>query len=127
MGGVAFSSGVGAVRRLRRSALVGAVLAGAMLAVPELAAATVFNVTGTSDGTGACSGSSCPSLRAAVLASNNTGGPNTINVPAGHYTLTLTPTGSDDATTGDLNIFTDVTIKGAGPATTTITGKNDRL
>ena len=106
MGGVAFGSGAGAARRLRRSALVGAVVGAATLSVPALAAATVFNVTGTSDSTAACSGSSCPSLRAAVIASNNSAGPNTINVPAGSYTLTLTPTGSDTATSGDLNIQT---------------------
>src|SRR5438105_14999311 len=111
MGGVAFSSGPGAVRRLRRSALVGAVLAGAMLAAPELQAATVLNVTGTSDGTGACSGSSCPSKRAGALATNNTGGRNTNSVPAAHYTLTLTPTEFEHATRRDRNGLSDVQIK----------------
>src|SRR5205823_782599 len=53
---------------------------------------------------------------------NSAGGTNTINVPAGKYSLTLTPSGPDDGTTGDLHITADVTIAGAGAGATTISG-----
>ncbi len=89
--------------------------------------AAVFNVTGTADGTGPCSASSCPTLRSAVLKSNEEGGSNTINVPAGTYTLTLTPSGPDDGMTGDLHIEANVTIAGAGSGLTTIHGDEDRI
>jgi hypothetical protein len=96
------------------------------------ATAAVFDVTGTADGTGSCTGSgpsSCPSLRSAIIASNSAGGSNTINVPAGTYTLSIGPTPPDNATTGDLNISADVTISGAGSGTagTTIVGNGDRI
>lgn len=99
------------------------------LMAPAVAGAAAFNVTGTADGTGACAASNCPSLRSAVLASNAAGGTNTINVPAGNYTLTITPSGADDGTTGDLHITADVTITGAGAGAggTTITGDGDRI
>jgi hypothetical protein len=112
-----------------------AVLAGAAcvgLGAAVLAGAAdgaVFNVTGQNDGVGPCAGSSCPTLRSAILASNATAGPNTIDVPAGEYTLTLTPSGPDDGMTGDLHITTNVTITGAGPGSggTTIVGTGDRI
>jgi hypothetical protein len=75
-------------------AVAGALLA---LAVAQAAAASAatFNVNTTSDvisstfpGTTCATGGSC-SLREAVIESNHTAGPNTINVPAGTYTLTL--------------------------------------
>jgi len=103
------------------------VLVLAALLTPGVAGAAVFNVIGTSDGTGACVGSSCTTLRSAVLASNNAGGPNTINVPAGTYKLTLTPSGADDGMTGDLHITASVTIAGAGSGSTTIVGDGDRV
>ena len=95
----------------RRSGLAVGLAAALALALPALAGAATFTVTGTGDGTGACAGSSCPTLRSAVLASNAAAGPNTITVPAGNYTLTLTPTGADNGMTGDLHITTDVTIQ----------------
>jgi len=121
------------VQRSRRSAralwVALLTVAGLVLAPGWLGAAdaAVFNVTGTADGTSPCSGSSCPTLRSAVLKSNEEGGSNTINVPAGTYTLTLTPSGPDDATTGDLNIEANVTIAGAGAGLTTIHGDEDRI
>lgn len=121
------------MQRTRRSAralwvalltVAGLALAPGWLGVAD---AAVFNVTGTADGTGPCSGSSCPTLRSAVLKSNEEGGSNTINVPAGTYTLTLTPSGPDDGRTGDLHIEANVTIAGAGAGLTTIHGDEDRL
>jgi uncharacterized repeat protein (TIGR01451 family) len=124
--------GVG-VERSRRSAralwvallsVAGLALAPGSLGVAD---AAVFNVTGTADGTGPCSGSSCPTLRSAVLKSNVEGGSNTINVPAGTYTLTQTPSGPDNGMTGDLHIEANVTIAGAGSGLTTIHGDEDRI
>ena len=100
-----------------------------MLLWPALAGAATFYVTGTGDSTASCSAFQCPSLRSAVLASNTAGGTNTISVPAGNYTLTITPTGPDDGTTGDLHITANVTIVGAGAGAggTTIIGDGDRI
>jgi hypothetical protein len=113
-------------------AVLGLLLTIAMLLGPgwvASAGAVVFMVSGTGDNTTACSGSTCPSLRSAVLASNAAGGTNTINVPAGQYTLTRTPTGSDDGRTGDLHITANVTIAGAGAKAggTTLIGDGDRI
>ena len=62
------------------------------------------------------------SLREAVRAVNNDpGGPHTISIPAGTYTLTIA--GADDtAVAGDLDLRKAVTITGAGSASTIIRG-----
>jgi hypothetical protein len=117
---------------MRRPALTCALIVIAVLVVPggvAAASAAVFSVTGASDGLGACTGSSCPTLRSAVLAANAAGGTNTINVPAGSYKLTRTPSGPDDGTTGDLHITANVTIAGAGAGAggTTLIGDGDRV
>ncbi len=90
--------------------------------------ATVFNVTKQTDGGGACLVGNC-SLRAAVLASNGAPGTNTINVPPGDYTLTVTGASEDAAATGDLDVLHgDVTIVGTGgAAATAIHGSGDRI
>src|SRR2546421_11648305 len=100
-----------------------------MLAASGVASAASFHVTGTGDSVAPCSGTSCPSLRSAVLASNAAGGTNSITVPAGQYTLTRTPTGPDDGHTGDLHITANVSLlgAGAGPAGTRLVGDGDRL
>jgi hypothetical protein len=119
--------------RISRQSVVGGLLvAAAMLIVPDWVAnarAVVFTVSGTGDNTTACTGGACPTLRSAVLASNAAGGTNTINVPAGQFTLTRTPSGPDDGTTGDLHITANVTIAGVGarPGGTTIVGDGDRI
>jgi len=68
------------------------------------------------DGAGNCT------LRAAIQEANNCPGPDTINLLAKTYTLTITGTGEDAAVTGDLDITDDLTITGAGAATTIIDG-----
>src|SRR5205085_9192844 len=47
-------------------------------------------------------------------------GTDTINVPAGTYTLTIAGTGEDSNATGDLEINSDMTINGAGAGSTII-------
>jgi CSLREA domain-containing protein len=96
-------------------------------AVP--AGAATFTVNTTADavdatpGDGACAsaGGSC-SLRAAVMEANTLPGPDTIVLPAGRYTLTLAGAGEDAAATGDLDVLSDITILGAGAASTIIDG-----
>lgn len=71
------------------------------------------------------------SLREAVIAANTDtavdacpagNGADTIIVPAGIYTLTLTGADENDAQTGDLDITSPVSINGAGAANTFIDG-----
>src|SRR5438445_11883528 len=59
-------------------------------------------------------------LRAAVQQANALAGADTIMLPAGTYTLTISGLCEDGAATGDLDITDDLTITGAGAATTII-------
>ena len=91
--------------------------------------AATFTVNATADavdaapGDGACASAegSC-SLRAAVMEANALAGPDTIRLPAGRYVLTLAGADENAAARGDLDVFSDVTIIGAGAATTIIDG-----
>jgi hypothetical protein len=77
---------------------------------PAAASAATFNVTTDSDSSaGTCLPVSC-TLRQAVAAVNGGAGGDTINVPAGLYTLVF----------GELQLQKNVTIGGAGPAATVI-------
>jgi VCBS repeat-containing protein/predicted outer membrane repeat protein len=97
----------------------------------------VYQVTGTADGLGAITPSSRPgvdfdatTLRAAVIAANNSVGiADTIQLPAGTYTLTVAGAEENAARTGDLDIGDNLNIVGAGAATTTINASslNDRV
>jgi uncharacterized repeat protein (TIGR01451 family) len=62
------------------------------------------------------------SLRSAIQTANAIPGADTINVPAGTYTLTIAGTGEDAAATGDLDITDNLTITGAGADSTIIDG-----
>ena len=76
-----------------------------------------YTICRTSPGNSTCT------LRAALMNANRfAGGGATIIIPDGPHTLGLTPLGSDDDATGDLNITQTVTIAGAGAATTIIDG-----
>ena len=94
------------------------------------AAATTFTVTSTADasdstpGDGSCASASdgC-TLRAAVQEANALAGADTIDVPAGTYTLALAGTGEDAAATGDLDVTQDLTVTGASARTVTVTAK----
>jgi uncharacterized repeat protein (TIGR01451 family)/CSLREA domain-containing protein len=101
-------------------------LLAAALASP--AWATTFVVNTTSDtvdanlGNGICAdaGGDC-SLRAAIMeAGYFAGGPHTVSIPAGTYTLSIAGRGEDSAATGDLDIFANMTITGAGADQTII-------
>jgi len=95
--------------------------------VPVAHAATI-NVNTTDDelnNDGDCS------LREAIRAANTDAavdacpagcGADTINLPAGTYNLTIAGAGEDAALTGDLDITQNLTINGAGAATTVIDG-----
>ena len=86
---------------------------------------TVTKVGDTNDGT--CDVSDC-SLREAITAANAAGGHQSIDLPAGTYTLTRTGSGEDGNVWGDLDITDDVTINGAGAETTIIDGNGtDRV
>ncbi|MEN0013037.1 MAG: choice-of-anchor Q domain-containing protein, partial [Solirubrobacteraceae bacterium] len=85
------------------------------LAVPAHAA--TFAVTRTADDL------SAGSLRWAVAQANGAAGADTITVPAGTFTRTLaqsTNAAVPDVESGDLNVTGDVTIQGAGAASTII-------
>ena len=100
---------------LRSRATVAAVVGTMLVAVSGagLALGATADVTTTTDG-------GAGSLRQAIIDANANPGPDTINLPAGTYTLSIAGTGEDAAATGDLDITDDLTISGAGAATTII-------
>ena len=74
----------------------------------------VFSVTKTADRNDGTCNADC-SLREAISAANAALGANTINVPAGTYTLTITNGGGvneDGNATGDLDINNNMTLVG---------------
>src|SRR6266850_5400046 len=129
-----------------RSTVLGGLLItaimGLIMATPSTASAATFTVNSTVDsvdalpGDGICADSllRC-TLRAAIMEANASVGPNTINVPAGTYTLTIGPFDDDfnllgaQQASGDLDILNNnLTIVGAGSAMTIIDGNGiDRV
>jgi len=120
-------------------AAVIAILALAALAGPAWAETFTVNSTDDAvdvnpgDGTCATADDDC-TLRAAVMETNALVGPDTITVPGGTYTLTITGDESDifggNDSIGDLDIFEDLTINGAGARSMTVRGGgefNDRI
>jgi CSLREA domain-containing protein len=103
------------------------VLSLALLLVSFPAAAAIFDVDSTADavdatpGNGVCAtaGNVC-TLRAAIQEANALAGDDTINVPAGTYTLTIPGMAEYFSATGDLNIRSNMTIDGAGMGVTII-------
>ncbi|HUF52437.1 MAG TPA: choice-of-anchor Q domain-containing protein [Dehalococcoidia bacterium] len=92
--------------------------------------ATTTDAYDAAPGNGLCQGVlgfPC-SLRAAIQEANALAGPDVITLPAGTYNLTRSGAGEDSASTGDLDITSDLTINGAGAATTIIdAGDLDRV
>jgi CSLREA domain-containing protein len=96
-------------------------LLAALVAAPTPRAyAATLSVTKTADTNDGLCNSDC-SLREAINTANANPGADTILLPAGSYTLTIPP-GANDDNSGDLDIREQVTITGAGAATTTIVG-----
>ncbi len=62
------------------------------------------------------------SLREAVIAANVAPDPDTIQLAAGTYTLTIEGDTEDASEFGDLDVLNDLTIAGAGPEATIIDG-----
>lgn len=93
-------------------------------------AAWTINVNVTEDANdGVCSVNHC-TLREAIIVANTTAGDDTIVVPPGTYTLTITGTHENAAATGDLDVIDAATlsIHGSGPASTIIDGNDiDRV
>ncbi|MGI8854588.1 MAG: hypothetical protein ACR2JW_02455, partial [Thermomicrobiales bacterium] len=84
-----------------------------MLSVTEVRAATVTATNFTDRANGACAttGAGDCTLREAVIYSN-THAATMIALMAGVYALTIAPVGTDDATSGDLNLVANVAISG---------------
>jgi uncharacterized repeat protein (TIGR01451 family)/CSLREA domain-containing protein len=88
-----------------------------------------FTVNSTLDavdavpGDGACADAAgnC-TLRAAIQEANALSGADTVTLPAGVFQLTLSGAGEEATATGDLDITDNLSISGAGAATTTIDG-----
>lgn len=121
-----------------RRFVLAAGLAVVVLLVGSVAAqAATFTVNTTADNAPtALLGAECAGaptdcgLRQAIDKANKTAGDDTVSVPAGHYTLTITGTGEDADQTGDLDITGSIgevtsgalTLTGAGARSTTIDG-----
>ena len=103
--------------------LVVALAVAGLVLTARLAHAATFEVDRSDDPdpvtTDACSEDAADcSLRGAIVAANAAAGADAITVPAGTYTLTRAGAGEDAASTGDLDITSQVTITGAGARTT---------
>ncbi len=81
-----------------------------LLVAPSTAAAETFNVIATADVVEPCTGTVCPSIRAALAAAKDSAGADTIAVPGGDYPLSE----------GVLAVDSPVTVRGAGARLTTI-------
>lgn len=116
------------MKKLKISGHLGSLLAAIavlfILAFPASAAVFVVNSildandatpgdTICADGTGACT------LRAAITEANALAGADTITLPAGTYTI-VTAASENTNATGDLDLNTEITINGAGSATTIV-------
>lgn len=106
-----------------------------VLVFSSSALAATFTVNSTTDavdvnpGNGVCAsaGGFC-TLRAAIMETNALAGMDTIILPAGTYIFNIAGSDEDAGATGDLDITQDLTIDGAGSATTIIDGNNlDRV
>ena len=104
------------------SRLLRALAAGLLLGASAVAHAATFTVDITADavpGDGICAtAAGACSLRAAVQEANALAGPDTIDLPAGTYVLTLAGPAEDAGASGDLDVHDTLTITGAGAATT---------
>src|SRR5262245_54983743 len=120
---------------MHRIALALATACLALLASTGVASAAVFAVNTTNDavdvapGNGVCADASgACTLRAAVMEANALPGADDIRVPGGTYPLTLVGANEDGALTGDLDVHSEVSIRGDGPRRTVVDGQQaDRV
>lgn len=112
----------------RRLVAVPSLLVVAIWALPlPVLAIAPLTVTKTADTADGVCDSDC-SLREAITAANADFDATTINVPAGHYKLTLTGADEDMNATGDLDIRSPISLLGAGARKTIIDGNGtDRV
>jgi hypothetical protein len=84
-------------------------------------ATSILDSVDAAPGDGVCADSigTC-TLRAAVMEANASAGPDTIELLADTYALTIVGVGEDDAAIGDLDLKGRVNINGADPKTTVI-------
>ena len=124
-----------AARTMVGLALVSSVVMTTYSPIDTAFAATTFTVNSaidavdTNPGDGACStGAGSCSLRAAIQEANALSGPDTINVTAGVYSLSIFGAAEDLGVTGDLDITGPLTIVGSGAGSTIIDAVgNDRV
>jgi hypothetical protein len=122
---------------MRRTTLRSA-LAAVLWLIAAAAHAQTFIVNSPSDVVGADPGNHvcetalhngvCTLRRAIIEANHWPGGGATVDMrslPGGAATLTIPASGSDDETTGDLDITASMTLLGAGPSTSIIYGNGD--
>jgi CSLREA domain-containing protein len=99
----------------------------------DAAATFTVNSTGSlpdaNSGNGVCANKSgACTLRAAIHEANSLPGADTIQVPAGTYAISPPASEPNDILSGDLDISDELTINGAGSASTIIVGgRRDRL
>jgi uncharacterized repeat protein (TIGR01451 family)/CSLREA domain-containing protein len=106
-----------------RAAVAFATLFAAAAQAQNFTVNSALDAVDVAPGDGACAddAGNC-TLRAAIQEANELPGADTIALPAGVFQLTLSGTGEEAAATGDLDITDDLTVNGAGAATTTIDG-----
>ena len=119
-------------QRSRKKSRWGVVIGIALLGVlvSASAQAALFTVNNTIDlvdaqpGDGVCDiapPSNVCTLRAAIMEANHApGGPHTVSIPSGTYTLMIPSTGTDGEAAGALKIAASMSIIGAGSSTTII-------
>jgi len=102
-------------------AFTGALLAAGPLGAAEWTVNSTLDQLDANPGNGQCAtiGGAC-TLRAAIQEANATSGADRVVVPAGTYTLTRAGVGEDECETGDLDIFDDLELAGAGSGLTII-------
>ena len=100
------------------------------ITVPQDVNGAIFNVTKTEDTADGTCDEDCSLREAIISANNNNLIHDTINIPAGIYTLNIRNAGSGEqfAGTGDLDIYDDLEIIGTGAGDTVIDGNDiDRI
>jgi len=117
-------------RHPQKGCLLGLLPFVALFCFASFVEAAVFTVTKTADtNDGGCDPGDC-SLREAIIAANASPGADTLTFlsPAAVYSLSILPSGGNETTSGDLNIYDDLSIVGNGEGATIVDGNDiDRI